>query len=153
MHKISRIIAVICAIMLCLATCAIAEQNDDLPSAAEMPVLKKGDSDDLVKALQEFLIECNYLHEEASGKFDKATISALKDLQVVNGVKETGECDESTWEVLLNPSGVIIQRTVYKAKSGKVYHEYDDCSNMRTAKELPLSTAIRKGLMPCARCH
>ena len=75
MHKISRIVAVMCAIMLCFATYTIAEQTDDLPSAAEMPVLKKGDSGDLVKALQEFLIECNYLHEEASGKFDKATIA------------------------------------------------------------------------------
>lgn len=117
------------------------------------PRIKSGDKGEIVKALQDKLSRLYYLSpDEATGKYDAKTVQAVKDFQVVNDIKETGICDEETWHELLSPHA-FCQEIVYKSKSGKVYHAWDDCSGMRNPTEMKLSTAIRKGLKPCEHCY
>lgn len=149
-----KIISIVLALIILISNvCSFAESLPDEPiDISKLPELKKGDKDDLVALLQEVLRDCYYLDDEPSGTFDSKTVSALKDMQIVNNLKETGILDYDTWDLIINKS-IYVQRTVYKSRKGKVYHEYSDCSGMTTAKEMPLSTAIRKGLRPCSKCH
>lgn len=122
------------------------------PIPTEVPSLKSGSKGEEVNTLQEYLVYYGYLSGTPSGKYDNATVKAVKDFQINNGLKETGKFDQEEWEKL-NSARVVRQETVYKSKSGKVYHSYDSCSGMKTAKEMTLSDALRKGLKPCSHCH
>jgi len=65
------------------------------PGAEIYTPVKKGDSGDTVRALQEVLIELGYLEKgQADGKFGAQTETALKLLQKRNGLKQTGEADQ-----------------------------------------------------------
>ena len=116
-----------------------------------MPELKKGSKGDEVTTLQNLLIQYGYLSGSASGKYDNATVKAVKDFQINNEIKETGTCGQEFWEKINGRPRW--QDVVYKSKNGKVYHSRSDCSGMKTAKEMTLSEALRKGLTPCSHCH
>ena len=122
------------------------------PMPTEVPLLQNGNKGEEVSTLQEYLINYGYLSGIPSGKYDSATVKAVKDFQINNGLKETGKFNEEEWEKITSVR-VVYQETVYKSKSGKVYHSYDTCSGMKTAKEMTLSDALRKGLRPCSHCH
>ncbi|WP_283399208.1 peptidoglycan-binding domain-containing protein [Aristaeella lactis] len=137
------------------ATPKITEEPTATPSPTPeptmVPELKSGSKGDEVTALQELLVQYGYLSGKASGKYDNATIKAVKDFQINNRLEETGKCTEEVWEKITNwPKQ---QETVYKSKKGKVYHSRSDCSGMKTATSMTLSDALRKGLTPCSHCH
>ena len=121
------------------------------PEPTAVPELKNGSKGDEVTSLQELLIQYGYLSGSASGKYDNATVKAVKDFQINNGIKETGVCNTEVWERITNRP--TWQDTVYKSKKGKVYHSRSDCSGMKKATEMTLSDALRKGLTPCSHCH
>ena len=121
------------------------------PEPTAVPELKSGSKGDEVTALQELLIQYGYLSGTASGKYDNATVKAVKDFQINNGMKETGVCDKEVWEKITNRPRR--QETVYKSKKGKVYHSKSNCSGMKNPTEMTLSDALRKGLTPCSHCH
>ena len=104
-----------------------------------------------MKRLQEILIEAGYLSGKADGKYQSKTVKAVKDFQVVNGLDETGKCDRAMWD-LINSGRYKSEQIYYKSKNGKVYHWNKTCSGMKTAYEIKLSDAIRKGLRRCSRC-
>ena len=121
------------------------------PEPTAVPELKSGSKGDEVTVLQELLIQYGYLSGTASGKYDNATVKAVKDFQINNGLKETGKCDQEVWEIITNRPRW--QATVYKSKKGKVYHSKSNCSGMKSPTEMTLSDALRKGLTPCSHCH
>lgn len=121
------------------------------PEPTAVPGLKSGSKGEEVTALQELLIQYGYMSGTASGKYDNATVKAVKDFQINNGLKETGKCDQEVWEKITGHPRR--QETVYKSKKGKVYHSRSDCSGMKTATSMTLSDALRKGLTPCSHCH
>lgn len=55
-----------------------------------------------VKAIQERLIALTYLKDRADGVFGPKTESAVKDFQLANGLKETGEIDQETYDLLFS---------------------------------------------------
>ncbi len=119
------------------------------------PTVKSGNRGEAVEELQKRLLQLNYLYGDAvSGRYDRKTLLAVKDFQVINGLKETGICDEKTWEMLYSWKAKY-QETVYKSSSGKskIYHAWPTCPGLENATEMPLSTAIRRGLQPCTKCH
>ena len=61
-----------------------------------MDTLKAGSTGDSVKELQEYLSVLNYYAGNPDGKFDDATISALKALQSSFGLQNSGELDKAT---------------------------------------------------------
>lgn len=133
-------------------TTAPTEIPSPTPEPTVVPMLQSGNKGDDVVSLQELLITYGYLSSQPTGKYDNATTKAVKDFQINNGLKENGKCDQAFWDKI-SSRYVVYQTTVYKSKSGKVYHSYDTCSGMKTAKEMTLSDALRKGLTPCSHCH
>ena len=121
------------------------------PKPSAMPELKSGSKDDEVTVLQELLIQYGYLSGTVSGEYDNATVKAVKDFQINNGLIETGDCDQEVWEKITNRPRR--QENVYKSKKGKVYHSRSNCSGMKTATQMTLSDALRKGLTPCSHCY
>ena len=70
--------------------------------------LKSGSSGKLVKDLQARMTELGYYEGPVSGNFAKQTLRAVKKIQVQNGLKETGEVDEATWNVIFNDSHIVM---------------------------------------------
>ena len=84
---------IICLICLALALCSLGALAEPL---------KKGDKGDEVKALQQKLIEHNYLAGGADGSFGGKTEKAVKMVQEDAGLEQTGVADEATLEYLEN---------------------------------------------------
>lgn len=42
---------------------------------------------------------------------------------------------------------------VWVAKSGKRYHRYEDCSNMKNPQQMTMSQAKKRGKTPCHVCY
>lgn len=77
----------------------------------ELPVLKKGDKDESVKAMQTLLMGYGYQMKSESGKlysadgsFGGATDRALKEYQANAGLEADGSCGRKTWNKLLGVS-------------------------------------------------
>lgn len=79
------------------------EVIDEGVCKVEIKKLKKGDKNNIVKALQVLLIgygvSCG--RWGADGSFGAATVSAVKAYQKKNGLPQTGEADTDTWNKLL----------------------------------------------------
>jgi N-acetylmuramoyl-L-alanine amidase/Putative peptidoglycan binding domain len=71
------------------------------------PELDKDATGDAVSALQSILIPKGYDQVVINGEFDNATKHAVKDLQLLHGLDETGKVDTSTWCIITG--GVIRQ--------------------------------------------
>lgn len=73
----------------------------------KVPVLKKGDKGDQVRAVQTLLIGYGYKMENngktygVDGSYGGATVNGVKSFQRKNNLPQTGECDEKTWSKLL----------------------------------------------------
>ena len=70
--------------------------------------LKSGSSGQLVKSLQSRMTELGYYDGPVSGNFAKKTLRAVKAIQTQNGMKPTGQVDESTWNVIFNDAGIVM---------------------------------------------
>ncbi len=71
--------------------------------SVELPVLRRGDSGEAVRALQRLLIANGYNcgGSGADGKFGGNTQKAVIDYQTEHGLPGTGEADQKTWTKLL----------------------------------------------------
>ncbi len=77
----------------------------------ELKVLKKGDKNSQVKAMQILLLGHGFTMENngkkygADGSFGGATVNGIKIFQKENGLPQTGLCDGETWAALLGVQG------------------------------------------------
>ena len=75
--------------------------------SVDLPVLKKGDKSETVKAIQNLLIAAGFEMKSgdtvygADRSFGGATKRAVEAYQTKNGISVTGECDAATWRKLL----------------------------------------------------
>lgn len=83
-------------------------EDESKTATLELPVLKKGDKNDAVKAMQILLTARGYVMKSESGKvygvdgsFGGATKSALDRYQLDKHFPATGKCDRGTWAALL----------------------------------------------------
>ena len=69
--------------------------------------LTRASEGDDVKLVQNRLKELGFFDGPISGYYMNQTISAVKRFQYFNGLEQDGVCNESTWNSLLNDSGVV----------------------------------------------
>lgn len=139
-----KLIALFLVLMLCGAACAEsidwasmtneeitaqiaaaqAELNGrELPTAEPMPIyqtMQKGSKGDMVKTLQNRLIELNYLTGSADGDFGGKTAAAVELFQSTVGIAVTGIADVNTQVALYAadaPKAKVYQALDYKAIS------------------------------------
>ncbi|MBR2602401.1 MAG: peptidoglycan-binding protein [Clostridia bacterium] len=77
-------------------------------ATAYKKTLRSGSSGTLVKQLQTRMMELGYYDGPISGNFAKKTLRAVKTIQTQNGLKATGQVDESTWNVIFNEAGIVM---------------------------------------------
>jgi hypothetical protein len=80
------------------------------------PALGKGAKGDEVVWLQEHLTQ-TYPDVTVTGKYDTATIAAVKAVQTANGIAVTGTTDASTWQAALKLPFVAVDWTASSAKA------------------------------------
>ena len=71
--------------------------------SVDLPVLRKGDKGETVRAMQNLLLAAGYDMEGygADASFGGATRRAVEKFQAENGLAVTGRCDAATWRKLL----------------------------------------------------
>lgn len=84
---VKRIISILLVLMLLLPACALAE-------------LRRGDSGEEVRALQQMLWETGFIFEEPDGVFGKNTETAVKWFQEYALLEQTGVVDDRTLDSL-----------------------------------------------------
>ncbi len=79
------------------------KKEDTKMVTVKLPILKPGDKDENVKAMQVLLIGHGYPISEkgATGNFGKATLAALLEFKKDCGLKPSEECGTKTWSALL----------------------------------------------------
>ena len=79
------------------------EPEQEKTCTLELPILKKGDKSETVRAMQNLLLGHGYDMEGygADASFGGATRRAVEKFQTENGLAVTGECDAATWRKLL----------------------------------------------------
>ena len=91
----------------------VGAQPSEAPASAEVPFatpLKKGDKGDDVRALQQMLIDHNYLDDKADGSFGNKTDKAVRAVQAEAGLEETGIADAATAEYLATHSAPFVAK-------------------------------------------
>jgi len=78
--------------------------EEEIPMVVVKPTLRKGDSGDSVKELQERLNELGYDCGEADGKFGSKTLTAVKEFQRKHGLTDDGVVGRLTWAELVKAS-------------------------------------------------
>ena len=121
------------------------------PAPTEVPTLKKGSSGAMVRQLQDQLIQLGYLTGKADGDFGSQTEQAVKDFQLLNHLPQDGVAGPKTLEEIYNWRNNH-NYTVYKTKSGSIYHFNATCSGMKDPQQLTLVEATRSGLSRCEKC-
>lgn len=126
-------------------------------SSAQYESLEKGSKGDAVKALQQRLIELNYLSGSADGDFGGKTKSAVELFQKEAGLTVTGVADSATQEALFAdsaPKAKVYLTIDYKAMSrdpdayegnlytftGKVLQVVEDSGSGSTTVGLRIAT-------------
>ena len=76
------------------------------------PTLRKGDSGEKVKEMQQYLINLNYLPAGSDdGKFGSKTEAAVKEFQKDQGLADDGVCGKKTWKRLKEVNGIFDENT------------------------------------------
>ena len=131
-------------------------------------VLKQGDKNADVKALQKVLISLGWLSGSADGDFGPKTVSAVKAYQDAAGLPVTGECDYDTYLSLTSanaPTALVqieedesVEVAYIGNRSTKKFH-YPGCSSVDDMKEsnkvelYSRDEAPAAGYVPCKRCN
>lgn len=146
-----------------------------VPTATPVPttdptayVLKQGDKNADVKALQKVLISLGWLSGSADGDFGPKTVSAVKAFQVAAGLPITGECDYDTYLSLTSANAPSAPVQVEEEESDDVAYignrntkkfHYPGCSSVDDMKEsnkvefYSRDEATAAGYVPCKRCN
>ena len=79
------------------------EPEQEKTCTLELPILKKGDKSETVRAMQNLLLGYDYDMEGygADASFGGATRRAVERFQAENGLAVTSQCDAATWRKLL----------------------------------------------------
>ena len=91
----------------------VGSENESGATVAEgenpyRKTLRSGSSGTLVKQLQTRMTELGYYDGPISGNFAKKTLRAVKAIQTQNGMKATGQVDESTWNVIFHDEDIVM---------------------------------------------
>ena len=121
------------------------------PSPTPFAVLRYDTRSDAVTELQQILYANNYLDKEPTGYFDGNTVKAVKDFQFMQNMKETGICDEETWN-RLHEKKIPYNRVVYVSRNGLIHYD-PECSGMKYYREMKISDALRKNYGYCSKCR
>ena len=72
----------------------------------DMPIIRKGDTGELVRKIQQRLSDGGYYRSNIDSDFGSATEAAVKDLQIKAGLSIDGEVGNRTWHELskIDPS-------------------------------------------------
>lgn len=99
-----------------------AEAEDKEEEAPKYKTLKKASKGDDVLALQERLVELNYLEGKQDGKYGAKTIAAVKAFQKANGLKANGIANPET------------QAAIF-AEDAKVNKDYSDLKYTKLSED------------------
>ena len=129
--------------------------------------IKKGATGDSVVEIQKRLVELGYL-TSADGSYGPGTEQAIKNFQAAGVVNENTYnkifSSEAKRYVAPTPTEVPEQsytraaaespqeRLVWITKTGKRYHSRSNCGSTKTAWQVTLEEAERKGLTRCGKC-
>jgi peptidoglycan hydrolase-like protein with peptidoglycan-binding domain len=135
--------------------------------------IKKGATGDSVVEIQKRLVELGYL-TSADGSYGPGTEQAIKNFQAANDLSTDGVVNENTYNKIFSseakryvaptPTEVPEQsytraaaespqeRLVWITKTGKRYHSRSNCGSTKTAWQVTLEEAERKGLTRCGKC-
>ena len=135
--------------------------------------IKKGATGDSVVEIQKRLVELGYL-TSADGSYGPGTEQAIKNFQAANDLGTDGVVNENTYNKMFSseakryvaptPTEVPEQsytrataespqeRLVWITKTGKRYHSKSNCGSTKTAWQVTLEEAERKGLTRCGKC-
>lgn len=135
--------------------------------------IKKGATGDSVAEIQKRLVELGYL-TSADGSYGPGTEQAIKNFQAANDLGTDGVVNENTYNKIFSseakryvaptPTEVPEQsytravaespqeRLVWITKTGKRYHSRSNCGSTKTAWQVTLEEAERKGLTRCGKC-
>lgn len=89
-----------CLLLLAMLCAMVPALSEDEPEAST--VLQYGDTGEEVKTLQQYLLDLGYFSGKTTGKFLKATKSAVEQFQKDYGLEATGMLDGETEVELLN---------------------------------------------------
>ena len=136
--------------------------------------IKKGDTGGPVEEIQKRLIKLGYLTSSADGSFGPGTEQSVKNFQAANGLVTIGVVNENTYNKMFSskakryvaPTPIVAakqssdsvvtrssqERLVWITKTGKRYHSKSNCGSTKTAWQVTLEEAERRGLTPCKKC-
>ena len=111
----------------------------------------------------------------ASGKYDNATVKAVKDFQSANSLSASGVVDEGTYNKLFSSGAkkyvapILVSDVdestadvgtrnssdplVWIPNSGSKYHSNSGCSRMKNPTQVTRSQAEAMGFTPCSKCY
>ena len=138
-------IAILTALVMVLTAASAALADDG--------ILRPGDQGDEVKALQEKLIELEYLEGEATGTYDEATEAAVLWFQEDHYLLRTGIADGTTRRLIMeetghankNPWGDDYEVCTEEAADGAVYESYAAATAMPAAGMAYSNSAAKTG--------
>ena len=163
-------------IALLLPWCAAAESTDallatwrqttqQLVDAGVFPAvtLSKGAVGSDVAALQLALADADFYTGSITGKFDDATVKAVKAFEKANDIKADGKISPEEQALLYGGGAAVAaiagsasesprEVMVWAPRTGKKYHSKATCSNMKNPSEVTIGEAKSMGLTPCSKC-
>ncbi len=131
------------------------------PQPTKVPLLKKDMQSDYVLQVEKRLVELGYLEaDQADGKFDSKTVSAVKAFQDACFLTADGMAGKDTVDKMFRqdaprPTPEPTRKDepyVWATAGGTYYHAVKDCSNMKNASEIALSDAKADGKKACPKC-
>lgn len=156
------------------STGIVNKETYDAIKNAEILSIKKGDQGESVVEIQRRLLDLGYLISSADGSFGPGTEQAVLNFQAVNGLVSEGVVNENTYNKMFSseakryvapiPTAAARQdstsavtrssqeRWVWITKTGKRYHSKSNCGSTKSAWQVTLEEAERKGLTPCGKC-
>ena len=156
------------------STGIVNKETYDAIKNAEIVSIKKGDNGEPVVEIQGRLAKLGYLSSSADGSFGPGTEQAVMNFQAANGLFSSGVVNENTYNKMFSseaksyvaPTPTVVsrqssadavtrssqERLVWITKTGKRYHSKSNCGSTKSAWQVTLEEAERRGLTPCGKC-
>ena len=176
-NDMKKILSFLLLIALLLSHSAAAESTDSLLAtwrtatqklvdAGVFPpvTLSKGAIGSDVAALQLALADADFYTGSITGRFDDATVKAVKAFENANHIKADGKLSPEEQALLYGGAAASaaitdvgkeqpVEVMVWAPKTGKKYHSKSTCSNMKNPSEVTIREAKSRGLTPCSKCN